>query len=225
MKASKAPSTGYCGIPALSISSLEASNGLLWMAARATAGNPHVWEVSTAWDRATRTQDEVKVQLGIHSDVGVFTPQFYVASSSIYGVTAIAKRMAIGNWEHSPKSAEVVMMNILLLPPRWVLSFQVVRRCLWSLLMEVFCFKVMICITLRTPALSLLKKASNIWVSTIILQNIRWIQSIQRTGLWRLTSLSERVIRSDPVKISLRKQRTTCNWLGGFLFWCYNDKN
>lgn len=103
----------YCGIPELSISSLETSNGLLWVVARPTADNPNVWGVSTAWDRDTLTQDEIKTQLGIHSDVGAFTPQFYVASSSIYGVTAIAKRMAIGNWEHSPKSAEVVMMNIL----------------------------------------------------------------------------------------------------------------
>lgn len=112
-QSSKAPSAGYCGILGLSVSNLETSNGSLWVVVRATAGNTHVWEVSTAWDRATRTQDEVKVQLGIHSDVGAFTPQFYVASSSIYGVTAIAKRMAIGDWEHSPKSAEVAMMNIL----------------------------------------------------------------------------------------------------------------
>ena len=113
MKASKAPSTGYCGIPRLSISSLETSNGLLWMATRLTADNPNVWEVSTAWDRHTLTQDEIKTQLGIHSETKAFTPQFYVASSGIRGVTAIAKRAAVGGWEYSPKSAEVVMNNIL----------------------------------------------------------------------------------------------------------------
>ena len=113
MKASKAPSTGYCGIPALSISSLETSNGLLWMATRLTADNPNVWEVSTAWDRHTLTQDEIRTQLGIHPDAKAFTPQFYVASSGIRGVTAIAKRAAVGGWEYSPKSAEVVMNNIL----------------------------------------------------------------------------------------------------------------
>lgn len=103
----------YCGIPELSISSLETSNGLLWMAARLTADNPNVWEVSTVWDRNTLTQDEIRTQLGIHPDVKVFTPQFYVASSSARGVTAIAKRAAVGDWEYSPKSAEVVMNNIL----------------------------------------------------------------------------------------------------------------
>lgn len=113
MKASKAPSTGYCGIPALSISSLETSNGLLWMAARPTADNHNVWGVSTAWDRDTLAQDEIKTQLGIHSDAKAFAPQFYVASSGIRGVTAIAKRAAVGVWEYSPKSAEVVMNNIL----------------------------------------------------------------------------------------------------------------
>ena len=113
MKASKAPSTGYCGIPRLSISSLETSNGLLWMATRLTADNPNVWGVSTAWGRNILTQDEIKTQLGIHSETKAFTPQFYVASSGIRGVTAIAKRAAVGDWEYSPKSAEVVMNNIL----------------------------------------------------------------------------------------------------------------
>ena len=106
-------SKGYCGIPELSISSLETSNGLLWMAARPTADNPNVWEVSTVWDRNILTQDEIRTQLGIHLDAKVFTPQFYVASSSVRGVTAIANRAAVGDWEFSPKSAEVVMNNIL----------------------------------------------------------------------------------------------------------------
>lgn len=103
----------YCGIPELSISSLETSNGLLWVAARLTADNPNVWGVSTVWDRNILTQDEIKTQLGIHPDAKAFTPQFYVASSGIRGVTAIAKRAAVGDWEFSPKSAEVVMNNIL----------------------------------------------------------------------------------------------------------------
>lgn len=99
MKASKAPSTGYCGIPALSISSLETSNGLLWMATRLTADNPNVWEVSTAWDRHTLTQDEIRTQLGIHSDAKAFAPQFYVASSGVRGVTALpnVRRLGIGS--------------------------------------------------------------------------------------------------------------------------------
>lgn len=36
-----------------------------------------------------------------------------MASSSARGVTAIVKCAAIGDWEYSPKSAEVVMNNIL----------------------------------------------------------------------------------------------------------------
>lgn len=83
------------------------------MAACPTADNHNVWGVSTAWDRDTLTQDEIKTQLGIHSDAKAFVPQFYVASSGIRGVTAIAKRAAVGDWEYSPKSAEVVMNNIL----------------------------------------------------------------------------------------------------------------
>lgn len=112
-QASKVPSTGYHGIPGLSVTSLETSDGLLWVAARPAADNPNVWEVSTAWDRGIITQGEIKAQLGIHPAAKAFTPQFYVASSSARGVTTIAKRAAIGDWEYSPKSAEVVMNNIL----------------------------------------------------------------------------------------------------------------
>lgn len=185
MKASKAPSTGYCGIPALSISSLETSNGLLWMAARPTADNHNVWGVSTAWDRDTLAQDEIKIQLGIHSDAKAFVPQFYVASSGIRGVTAIAKRAAVGDWEYSPKSAEVVMNNILHLDKNTfaylsgvpaclrILLVQVVRGHLCLLPMVAFCSRVMICITPLSPMPLILKRASTMCRSVTTLPHAR----------------------------------------------------
>lgn len=178
MKASKAPSAGYCGIPALSISSLETSNGLLWMAARPTADNHNVWGVSTAWDRDTLTQDEIKTQLGIHSDAKAFAPQFYVASSGIRGVTAIAKRAAVGDWEYSPKSAEVVMNNILHLDKNTfaylrILLVQVVRGHLCLLPMVAFCSRVMICITPLSPMPLILKRVLTMCRSATILPHAR----------------------------------------------------
>lgn len=159
-----------CDIPGLSVSCLNSNvgKGSLWVAERATS-NPNIYEVSTAWDWGAFTQDEMKAQLGIYDNL-TFVPHYYMASSNARGVMAIAKRMATGGWEYSSKSADVVMNNILHLDKEhlWfvgcnpalqvVFSAQAVSGCLWLLLMEVFCSRIMSCITPLILMLSTLKK-------------------------------------------------------------------